>query len=279
MHMEVFTLQIKNRWLALTGVAVTAIALAGILIIPTSTFARGPVTWNNGQTQCNQDGAGWQGGMMGRIMGMFSGSNCGDGSGNMMGGMMGGFTNQQSSSRLTPDEVHEIVERYAENYNAAAPLEVKEVMEFSRNFYAEVVESDTGIGAFEILIDPVNGYISPEPGPNMMWNTKYGMHGGFGGMMGRFMGGMMGRNWGFGRSTDMNLTPEQAITQARRYLDQSRYGLTVGDEVDRFYGYYTLHTLNDGEIDGMLSVNRSSGQVWYHNWHGDFIGMTADAHD
>ena len=54
---------------------------------------------------------------------------------------------------------------------------------------------------------------------------------------------------------------------------------TVGDEVDPFYGYYTLHTLNDGEIEGMLSVNGTTGQVWYHSWHGDFLDMTEDAHD
>ncbi len=42
-------------------------------------------------------------------------------------------------------------------------------------------------------------------------------------------------------------------------------------EPDRFYGYYTLHTLRDGEIEGMLSVNGYTGEVWYHAWHGPFI--------
>jgi hypothetical protein len=32
--------------------------------------------------------------------------------------------------------------------------------------------------------------------------------------------------------------------------------------------------LKDGRIDGMLSVNGSTGAVWYHNWHGAFIAGT-----
>ena len=37
------------------------------------------------------------------------------------------------------------------------------------------------------------------------------------------------------------------------------------------HGYYTVHTLKDGKITGMLSVNGYSGEVWYHSWHGPFI--------
>ena len=40
-----------------------------------------------------------------------------------------------------------------------------------------------------------------------------------------------------------------------------------------FYGYYTLHTLKEGQIEGMLSVNGYTGAVWYHNWHSSFIRM------
>jgi hypothetical protein len=48
--------------------------------------------------------------------------------------------------------------------------------------------------------------------------------------------------------------------------------LTVGDP-KRSPGYYTLHTLRDGQIDGMLSVNSTDGDVWYHGWQGEFIEM------
>jgi len=40
---------------------------------------------------------------------------------------------------------------------------------------------------------------------------------------------------------------------------------------DAFHGYYTLHFQRAGQIAGMLSVNGSSGQVWFHSWHGGFI--------
>lgn len=36
---------------------------------------------------------------------------------------------------------------------------------------------------------------------------------------------------------------------------------------------YTLHTEKDGGITGILSVNGYSGEVWYHSWHGPFVGM------
>src|SRR3990172_6102115 len=53
-----------------------------------------------------------------------------------------------------------------------------------------VKESETGLGAFELLVDPASQVAYPEYGPNMMWNLKYGglghnsMMGGRGGMMG-----------------------------------------------------------------------------------------------
>ena len=40
-------------------------------------------------------------------------------------------------------------------------------------FYVVVVEKGTGIGAMELIVER-NGFVQPEPGPNMMWNTKYG---------------------------------------------------------------------------------------------------------
>ena len=51
-------------------------------------------------------------------------------------------------------------------------------MEMQYNFYIEVKEKDTGVHAFELLVNPYSGAVYPEPGPNMMWNTKYGMMGG-----------------------------------------------------------------------------------------------------
>ena len=155
-----------------------------------------------------------------------------------------------------------------------ANLELAEVMEFSNHFYAEAVEKDTGIGAYELLIDRYTGKVYPEMGPNMMWNEKYGMMGG-----GRH--GMMGSWW---RESDpdptkMAVSPAEAVEIAQDYLERNEAGLTPDDEVTTFYGYYTLHTLRDGEITGMLSVNGDSGRVWYHTWHDDFVRMTGGHHE
>jgi hypothetical protein len=139
-------------------------------------------------------------------------------------------------------------------------------MEFERNYYAIVAEEKTGIGAMELLVDKSSGTVGPEPGPNMMWNAQYGM-------MGR--SGMMGMMGGYSDS-EMVLSPDEARDVAQRWLDANLPGRTAG-EADPFYGYYTLHFLNDGDIEGMLSVHGSGGDVWYHSWHGDFIAM-AEGH-
>jgi len=160
------------------------------------------------------------------------------------------------------------------------------IMEFTNNFYVAVKEKATGQGAFELLIDRYTGALYPEPGPNMMWNTKYG-HGwamGAGGMMGGGMmsGGTMGPT-GMGSGTGagmMGLASTPAITAtitllrakalAQQFLD-ARIPGTKTDDASTFPGYYTLDVTRDGRTLGMLSVNAYSGQVWYHNWHGTFI--------
>ncbi len=170
-------------------------------------------------------------------------------------------------SVLSLEDAEAAVERYVERLGYD-DLHVAEVMEFERNFYAIVAEEDTGIGAMELLIDKGSGNVGLEPGPNMMWNAEYGMH-----RSGRMGMGMMG-----GITTgEMTVSPEEAEEIAQRWLDANLRGRTAG-EADPFYGYYTLHFLKDGEIEGMLSVHGSTGDVWYHSWHGDFITMSGE-HD
>lgn len=176
--------------------------------------------------------------------------------------------------------------RQFEDYIAATgnkDLALMEVMEFQYNYYAIVYEKSTGVGTFELLIDKAGGYgrggmggmmgggmmgqvglVYPEPGPNMMWNTKYNM-----------MEGMMGARSGFisinpSASADMPVSAEQAKSYSMNYLNKQMPGATL-EEPDRFYGYYTIHILKDGKIVGMLSVNGYTGDVWYHSWHGYFI--------
>jgi hypothetical protein len=167
-------------------------------------------------------------------------------------------------------------ETIANNYLASRSnpdLAVKEIEEYSQNFYVQYYEKSTGIGAFEMLIDKNTGAIYPEMGPNMMWNTKYGMMSGsgYGGMMGA--GGMMG-GYGYGYTetptTNMPVNSTQASADAQQWLNSNIAGATVG-EVTPFYGYYHVMVQLNGNTYGMLSVNGYTGQVWYHTWHGTFI--------
>ena len=166
-------------------------------------------------------------------------------------------------------------------------LRPKEVMEFSNHFYVLVVEKGTGKGAMELIVER-NGVVRPEPGPNMMWNLKYGHMGssGFGpGMMGPGMTGpgMMGPGMmgpgaygpgygpGFAPGAEQApLTRERARQVAQEFLSRAFPGATP-DHGTEFYGYFTFDAERNGKTFGMLSVNAYTGQVWYHTWHGQFV--------
>jgi len=157
------------------------------------------------------------------------------------------------------DRAIELAEQYVRSLGNP-DLGISEVIEFELNFYFVVYEKSTHMGAFETLIDRYGGWIRLEPGPNMMWNKKYGM-----------MSGMMG-GWRGAPTGNMPINVEKAEEVAAEYLKGYIPSATT-EEPDVFYGYYTLHVLRDGKIYGMLSVNGYTGQVWYHNWHGTFIAM------
>jgi hypothetical protein len=163
-----------------------------------------------------------------------------------------------NGSTLTIDTAAAIAQRYLTSLGNP-DLAIAEVEEYSQNFYVLFYEKSTGIGAFETLIDKYSGSIYPEMGPNMMWNTKYGM----------MRGGIMGGFWGTPTAT-MSITTSQAGTIAQQFLNAMLPGTTAG-EVTPFYGYYHVDVLSAGKTYGMLSVNGYTGQVWFHNWHGAFI--------
>jgi len=167
------------------------------------------------------------------------------------GGMMGGWNGTSGSGqRLSLDQITGIAEQYAVRYGSN--LEVAEVMEFTGNFYAVLQEKETGRGAMEILLDPFSGAVSPEMGPNMMWNAKYGP-------------------MGWETAGDNPLTLEQARSLAQKALDEDIPGATVHTDGRNFYGYYSFDYDINGRTAGMLSVNGSNGAVWLHTWHGQFI--------
>ena len=185
-------------------------------------------------------------GMMG---GYGSGMMGGYGSGMMGGAGRGGLSG--SGTRLTIDQARTLAETYASSVNS--DLAVAEVMEFENNFYAMLRETSTGRGAMEVLIDPYTGTVGPEPGPNMMWNDKYG-------------------HMSFGSGGDNSLTMDEAQAAAQLALEAQLPGSTVHEDGTSFYGYYTFDfDGSDGKIAGMLSVEGASGSVWLHTWHSGFI--------
>jgi hypothetical protein len=191
------------------------------------------------------------GGMMGRL-----------GNGYGFGGMMSGYVYAApytyNGSPLTINTASTIAQNYVASIGNPN-LVVKQVEEYTANFYVQVNDKSTGNGAFELLINKYTGSIYPEMGPNMMWNTQYGM------MRSGILGGIFGAP-----TTTMPVTAAQAITNAQQYLTTYLPGSTTGD-VTTFPGYYTIEVLTSGTTSGMLSVNGYTGQIWVHTWHGTFI--------
>lgn len=251
-----------NKTLSTTLTVLAILALAGIIFFAGSMYARGNAfgpSMMNGYANNNANGYG-PGGMMGN------------------GGMMNGYGyNNANLTPLTVDQAKAAAEKYLTDLNNS-DLQIAEVMIFDNNAYVVVKETSAGTGAFELLVDPTSQIAYPEHGPNMMWNLKYGglnhqyMMGGNGyGMM-----GMMG-GYGWDSTTpldvtsEMTVTPEQAIAYAQKHLDANISGATAATDPIQFYGYYTLDFAKDGKVTGMLSVNGYSGQVCLHTWHGTFI--------
>jgi len=213
-------------------------------------------------------GRSWLGGGCCQGFGRWNNSS-GFGRGMMWGG--GWQTNNTSNSDvLSLEKAEGAINDYIDDYGSDEELHIGEIMIFDNHAYAEVVEEETGIGAFEVLVDPNNLTVYPEMGPNMMWNLKYGHMG----------GGMMGSGSN-SSDAEMPISGERAIQIASEYLSTNGSDLTVGDDADPFYGYYTIHTLKDGEVYGMLSVNGYDGEVYLHTWHGNFIEMSIheEGHD
>ena len=176
-----------------------------------------------------------------------------------------------TGQRQTAVQVQQAVVTYLAGYYNNPDLAVVELMEFEQNFYAQVAEKFTEINACELLIDPYTGAVQPEYGPNRVWNSKYGQL--------SDMGGMIPSSTLDGLATllptaKMPVTADQASKFAQQYLDAQKTRLTVEKSLNVFYGYYTVHSLDKaGNTVGMLSVNGYTGQVWYHIWHGKFIGL------
>jgi hypothetical protein len=134
----------------------------------------------------------------------------------------------------------------------AAGLHPGEVMWFDNGFYVELKDS-AGKPATEVIVDPRTGTVSTEPGPAMMWNTRFGMM--------RADGSSAGL---------VNSTKARGIVTS--WLTANRPGTTIRS-IDTYPGYFTLDLHRNGVVSGMMSVNSSTGAAWFHTWHGTFIAM------
>jgi hypothetical protein len=188
------------------------------------------------------DGQGSYGGMMG-----------GQGQGSY-GGMMGGGSMGLVWLPGDGAAVSGIPAARARAASAAkaAGLHPGEVMWFDNGFYVELKDS-ADKAATEVIVDPRTGTVSTEPGPAMMWNTRFGM--------------MRAGSDGAGA-----VDAAKAREIATSWLTANRAGTTIA-AIDAYPGYFTLDLKRNGSLSGMLSVNSVTGAVWYHTWHGAFKAM------
>lgn len=115
-------------------------------------------------------------------------------------------------------------------------------MQFSDNFCVELKDA-SGASATEVLVDPATGAVFTEFGPAMMWTTG---------------------------TAPYAVSSDRATAIANAWLQANAAGQTVG-MTDVFPGHYTMDTVSGGNTVGMLSVNATTGAVWYHTWHGTYI--------
>ena len=243
-------------------------------MVAAGTMEMESMTMGNGDMgmECMMMGNGGMG--MGSMIMGGTGMVIGSGMAGHHGMMASGDASLNGLEPLALPEVEAALEAYLDGLEA--DLEIGEIMIFENHAYAQLLEKDTGIGALEVLVDPVTLAVTPEPGPGMMWNLKYGPMGlnPVSGMMGTIGNGRMHGTAEMSPqdiSPEMAVSPEQAIESAQRYLDQYLPGAGVGDHVTPFYGYYTLHIERGGETVGMLSVHGTSRQVFVHTWHGQLL--------
>jgi len=187
--------------------------------------------------------------------------------------MFGGGAAATDVEPLTIESTTEAVQIFLDELGKDN-LTLGEIMIFDNHAYAVIEDTETGQGAFEVLIDPVRQVVHLEFGPSMMWNTTFGMHG----TDPVNPRGMMGGLGEFGPQTVPDnaspVTEAEARETALAYLEQAHPDQTLSATAEAFPGYFTFDVETDGTPVSMLSVNATTGQVWYHTWHGTFVEMS-----
>ena len=170
-HRGIFAIALAVT-VALVGVALAQGALRGAPAA--GWYGHGPGMMQQG------GGPGWmdRDGDFGRMPGHGPGAMGGSGMGGygMDGSGMGGYGMMQvlpsTAMPLGDAAVRSALQRAADSVTAGASLH--DIMVFTNNVYAQVLDA-SGSAVGEILLDRYTGTVSPEPGPNMMWNTRWGM--------------------------------------------------------------------------------------------------------
>jgi hypothetical protein len=162
---------------------------------------------------------------------------------------------------ITLEDATRRADLYASRYGQGAKL--GELMVFADNLYGQVVDASTGAGLAEFVVDRYTGFVRPEPGPNMHWNTRSAQR-----------GAMMGNGRMMNTPSPQAAAPVRyAQAGAQRLAETFLTGYLPGAKVlegQAFPGYYTFDYGRRG-IEGMLSVNVLTGEVWVHTWHGPYI--------
>ncbi len=164
----------------------------------------------------------------------------------MMGNMMAIY--YPESKPITQDEALRNMQSFATQYGPN--IKIEDFMAFSSNYYAVLNNTTSGQSIAEILVDRYSGATYPEPGPNMMWNTRFGT----------------GRTPTGGTGYD--------LAGAQKLAEDFLTGYLPGAQIQESHampGYYTFD-FGRNETEGMLSVNAFSGHIWVHTWHGPYLG-------
>jgi len=201
----------------------------GMMNNPGDNYSYGPGMMNN-------PGYNYGSGMMGNMM-----------TGNMMMGNMMAIYYPESKP-VTQDEALRSMQNFSRQYGSN--LKVEDFMVFSGNYYAVLKDTNSSQYIAEVLVDRYSGLVYPEPGPNMMWNTRFGA----------------------GRTTTGG--PEYDVNEAKKLAGDFLTGYLPGAQVlesNEMPGYYTFD-FGRQDIEGMLSVNAYNGQIWVHTWHGPYLG-------
>ncbi len=194
------------------------------------------------------------------------------------GGMhgYGPWAVQQGTPTVTADQAVARARQYLGQY-ANPDLAAVELIEFPTVFYVVVQERSTGKGAFALLVNRVNGNVSPEMGPPMMWNVKYPGSG-----PGSMGSGMMGQGFGprpgvrpiqAAPGTPPQVAPlDEAKARAalQAWATQTFPGAGIGKALE-FPGFFTYRLVRDGKPFALVSVTAYGGQVWYAWQYGAIV--------